>query len=276
VINREVLILDEPFSLQETLIEFELRYSDRKSLLAGLDIVLHDYFSRRLNLPLWQYLGIPSPYGKHSSYTISIDKPDNLVKRLEAAKDFPAVKVKIGSEYDRENLEMIHSTGQFKIRVDANSAFEYDQFIELVPLLNKLEVEMVEQPLADSKPEELMSLKKELQAPIYLDESIVEVEDIYRYAQSIDGINIKLQRVGGIRQAMKMIQVAKSLDLGIMFGCMLETSIGNTAAAHLAGFANFLDLDSSFLLKHDLSDGIKLDHGKIQFPDRPGIGVKLK
>lgn len=275
-IEDDDIVIEDPFNLNETLNTLEKKYGDRKSLLAGLDIALYDYVSKRLKLPLWQYLGLPNPHGRRTSYTISIDSPENVVKRLELAKGFPAVKLKIGSEYDRDNLKLIHSTGKFKLRVDANSAFTLDQFMEIVPLLNDSGVEMVEQPLIDSDPGELRVLKQELTAPIYLDESIVEIEDIYRYVGSIDGINIKLQRVGGIRPALKMIQVARSVDMKIMFGCMLETSIGNTAAAHLAGFAEFLDLDSSFLIQDDPFDGIHIDRGEIFIPDRPGLGVKRK
>ncbi|MBD3381381.1 MAG: hypothetical protein GF404_04205 [candidate division Zixibacteria bacterium] len=274
VIENDNIDIADPFDLNAVLIDLEKRFGDRKSLLAGLDIALYDYISTKLELPLWQYLGIPDPHGKETSYTVSIDSPENVVKRLEAAKGFPAVKLKIGSDHDLDNLKLIHSTGKFKLRVDANSAFTLDQFMELVPLINDIGVELIEQPLVDSDPNDLKMLKRELRAPIYLDESIVEVEDIYRYVGSIDGINIKLQRVGGIHQALKMIQVARSVDMKIMFGCMLETSIGNTAAAHLAGFAEFLDLDSSFLIRDDPFVGIKIDRGKILVPDSPGLGVR--
>jgi len=113
---------------------------------------------------------------------------------------------------------LIREVGRFKIRVDANGAYTYDQFLELAPDLNAAEVELVEQPLKDSSPDDLKRLRNRLDAPIFLDESIIEPEDIYRFENAIDGINIKLQRVGGIRPALKMIQIAKSLGMKIMFG----------------------------------------------------------
>lgn len=276
VITEDKIEISDPFELSKTMDEFESKYGDRKSLLAGLDMVLYDYISRKLELPLYQYLGIPEPKFPQTSYTISIDSPDNLQKRLEAAEGFQALKLKIGSEYDRQNLEYIAGTGRFRIRVDANGAFTYEEFLELVPFLNDCRVELVEQPLKDSDPSELKRLREELKAPIFLDESIIEVQDIYRYVDAIDGINIKLQRVGGIRVALKMIQAAKSLGMKIMFGCMLETAIGNSAAAQLAGFADFLDLDSSILLKDDPFQGITVDRGAIRLPSGNGIGVSRR
>jgi len=272
-INRAKIKIEDQFEFSIFLDSLDKRYHDKKSLLAGLDIVLHDYIARKLELPLYQYLGIPAPYGKETSYTISIDRPDNMKTRLQAAEGFRSIKLKIGSEHDRENLALIRDIGKFKIRVDANGAYSYDQFLELAPDLNAAGVELVEQPLKDSPPEDLKRLRNKLDAPIFLDESIIEPEDIYRYENAIDGINIKLQRVGGIRPALKMIQIAKSLGMKIMFGCMLETNIGNSAAAHLAGFADFLDLDSSYLLAGDPFEGIIIKEGKISIPDRNGIGV---
>jgi L-alanine-DL-glutamate epimerase-like enolase superfamily enzyme len=276
IINEDRIEIHEPIEFSKTLDEFENKYGDRKSLLAGLDMVLYDYISRKLELPLYQYLGIPEPRHLQTSYTISIDSPGNLLKRLESAEGFPAVKLKIGSEYDRQNLELIAKTGKYRIRLDANGAYTLGEFLELVPLLNNCRVELVEQPLKESDPSEIKRLRQELKAPIFLDESIVEVQDIYRYVDAIDGINIKLQRVGGIRVALKMIQAARSLGMKIMFGCMLETSIGNSAAAQLSGFADFLDLDSSILLKDDPFQGITIDRGAINLPSGYGFGVNRR
>ncbi len=272
-INQDDIRIDDPLEVSLFLDRLEEKYGDKKSLLAGLDMALFDYICKQLDLPLHQYLGIPEPENLTTSYTISIDKPENIESRLKDAEGFEAVKVKIGSEYDRENLEKIAAQNKYKIRVDANGAFTMDKIENLIPFLNDLNLELVEQPLADSDPIQLRELRNKLNAPIFLDESIVEVEDIFRYVNAIDGINIKLQRVGGIRTAMKMIQAARSVGMKIMFGCMLETNIGNSAAARMGAFADFLDLDSSYLLADDPFEGITIDHGKIMLPDRPGIGV---
>ncbi|HDS01001.1 MAG TPA: dipeptide epimerase [candidate division Zixibacteria bacterium] len=276
VINESRLEIKEALEFSRQLDYYEEMFSGRKSLLAGLDIVLHDYISRKLDLPLYQYLGIPDPQNLETSYTISIDKPENLEKRLKAAEGFKSVKLKIGSEYDKENLKILHDRTKFRIRVDANGAFALDQIMELVPIFNDYKLELVEQPLAESSPSDLKMLRKELKVPIFLDESIVEVQDVYKYLGAIDGVNIKLQRVGGIRMALKMIQAARSLGMKIMFGCMLETNIGNCATAHLGGFADFLDLDSSMLLKDDPFEGLSIDRGRIIMPAGKGIGARRK
>jgi len=276
-INSSKIEINEPLELSQTLIEFGQKYKNQKSLLAGLDMVLYDYISNKLELPLYQYLGIPAPVSLETSYTISIVTPSELPDKLKYAEGFGSIKLKIGSDYDRENLEYLKSLERFKIRVDANSAFSREQMQELIPLLNAMPLELIEQPLRDSDPEHLRQLRKKLNAPIFLDESILEVEDIYRYVDCIDGINIKLQRVGGIRPALMMIQAAKSVGMKIMLGCMLETSIGNTATAHLGGLADFLDLDSSILLKYDPFEGMTVAHGRISLPaNRPGIGVRRR
>ena len=276
-INSSNIEIDELLEISQTLIEFGQKYKNQKSLLAGLDMALYDYISKKLELPLYQYLGIPAPVDLETSYTISIVTPSELPDKLKHAEGFKSIKLKIGSEYDRENLEYIKSLGKYKIRVDANSAFSWEQMQELIPLLNAMPIELVEQPLQDSDPVKLGLLRNQLNAPIFLDESIVEVEDIFKYVGCIDGINIKLQRVGGIRPALIMIQTAKSVGMKIMLGCMLETSIGNTATAHLGGLADFLDLDSSILLKHDPFNGMTVDRGRINLPsNRTGIGVRRR
>ncbi|MBD3218898.1 MAG: hypothetical protein GF310_11525 [candidate division Zixibacteria bacterium] len=276
VINESNIEIEEALELSKLLDYFEETFSDRQSLLAGLDIVLYDYISRKLGLRLYEYLGIPEPSNLDTSYTLSIDTPENLEKRMKAAEGFKSVKLKIGSEYDKENLKILHERTDFRIRVDANGAFTLDQIMELVPLFNDYNLELVEQPLAESSASDLKMLRKEMKVPIFLDESIVEVQDIYKYVGAIDGINIKLQRVGGIRMALKMIQAAKSLGMKIMFGCMLETNIGNCATAQLGGFADFLDLDSSMLLKDDPFEGLSIDKGKILMPAGKGIGVRRR
>ncbi len=276
VINESKIEVQEALELSRLLDYFEEIYQERKSLLAGLDIVLHDYISRKLNLPLYQYLGIPDPQNLETSYTISIDTPENIEKRIKAAEGFKSVKLKIGSEYDRENLRLLHDRTDFRIRVDANGAFSLDQIMELVPVFNDYKLELVEQPLAESRPSDLKMLRKELKVPIFLDESIVEVQDVYKYLGAIDGINIKLQRVGGIRMALKMIQAARSLGMKIMFGCMLETNIGNCATAQLGGFADFLDLDSSMLLSDDPFEGLSIDRGRIIMLAGKGIGARRR
>ncbi len=261
------------FDLTEQLDLLASAFGDRRSLLAGLDIALHDLAARDENKPLHEYLGFPDPSGKESSYTISIDSPDTMQQRLEAAKDFRILKLKLGSEYDEENLKIVARQPGRIVRVDGNGAFAMDNIEWLIRAAFDYKLELIEEPLDGPSLTDLKELKRELNCPLVLDESIRCTDDIERFGDSISGINIKLQKVGGIRNAMRMIEVAKSMEMKLMIGCMLETSVGVAASANLCGVMDYIDLDSSYLLRDDPFNGMRLKDGKLVMPDRAGHGA---
>jgi L-alanine-DL-glutamate epimerase-like enolase superfamily enzyme len=263
----------DPFELSGALDLVRNECGDRYSLLAGLDIAIHDYISRSLELPLWRYLGLPDPSGRESSYTISIDSPGKIESRLKDAEDFRILKLKLGSEYDEENLEILGRLPGRTVRVDANGALSLGNIEWLIKAACDYKLELIEEPLTDPSLSDLRELGRELKCPIVMDESVKTVDDIYKFENCIGGINIKLQKVGGIRNSLRMIEAARSLDMHVMFGCMLETSVGISASAHLAGMADYLDLDSIVLIEDDPFTGVTLKDGRLVFPDRPGHGA---
>jgi len=265
--------LDDP---DELLAELAAVYSDRLSLLAGLDIAVYDWVAKSAGERLNEYLGMPDPNGRESSYTISIDKPETMEHRLKAADDFRILKLKLGSEYDEENLRIVAGQPGRIVRVDGNGAFSMDNIEWLLKAARDYKLELVEEPLGAPSEEELRDLRKELYCPLILDESVKCTDDIERFGSSISGINIKLQKVGGIRNALRMIQLARKMKLKLMIGCMLETSVGTSASASLCGVMDYIDLDSAYLLSDDPFEGFKLQYGRLSPPNHPGHGAVLK
>ncbi len=264
---------EESFDLSQVHGDLGRACGDRLSMLAGLDIALYDYASRRGDLPLWKLLKLPDPSERESSYTISVDKPSGVEIRLKSAEDFRILKLKLGGEYDQDNLELLGRLPGRTIRVDANGAFDLNDIEWLIKAAYDLNLELIEEPLSDPSPSNLRDLQKELKCPIIMDESVKSIDDLRKFEGCIGGVNIKLQKVGGISNALKIIDVAKRTDMKIMIGCMLETSIGISAAAHFAGIADYLDLDSITLIADDPFNGITLEDGRLCFPDRPGHGA---
>ncbi len=263
----------DPFELSDMLRAVQSDCGDRLSLLAGLDIALYDYISRKLGLPLWQYLGLPDPSDRESSYTISIDKPGMIEHRLKGAEDFRILKLKLGSEYDQENVEILGRLPGRAVRVDANGALSMNDVEWLIEAAHNYGLELIEEPLDDPKPSDLRELQREFNCPVVMDESVKGVDDIYRYEGCIGGINIKLQKVGGINNALRMIELARSMNMCVMIGCMLETSVGVSASANLVGLVDYIDLDSIVLIRDDPFSGVKLTDGKLRFSGRPGHGA---
>ncbi len=263
----------DPFELSAAIASLREECGDRYSLLAGLDIALYDYISRELELPLWAYLGLPDPSGRESSYTISIDEPGMIEKRLEAAKDFRILKLKLGSDYDQENLRILGRLRGRTVRVDANGVLSLDDIEWLIRAAYEYRLELIEEPLSDPKPKDLRDLQRELKCPVVMDESIKTVDDIYKFEGCIGGVNVKLQKVGGIAKSLRIIECARGFDMHVMIGCMLETSVGVSASANLAGLADYLDLDSIVLIDDDPFAGVILADGRLVFPLRPGHGA---
>jgi L-alanine-DL-glutamate epimerase-like enolase superfamily enzyme len=263
----------KPFDLDQSLDFVHRECGERSSLAAGLDIALHDYWSRQVELPLWSRLGLPNPSGRETSYTISIDRPSATEARLKAASNFRILKLKLGSENDQDNLAILGHLQGRTIRVDANGAFELSNIEWLIRAAHDLKLELIEEPLKSPKLSDLRDMQSELRCPVVMDESVKCIDDVERFKGVVGGINIKLQKVGGIRRALEMIRSARGAGMKIMVGCMLETSVGISASANLAGLADYIDLDSIELIGDDPFAGVELKDGRLVMPNRPGHGA---
>jgi L-alanine-DL-glutamate epimerase-like enolase superfamily enzyme len=251
------------------------RLGGSRAARAAVDLALHDALGKRLGSPLHELLGLAQLPLPATSFTIAITAPDELVARVEEAAGYPILKVKLGTDRDLDIVRTIRAAApDTTIRVDANAAWTVQQALSLIPQFAELGVELIEQPLAVDDIDGLRQLKRaKLPVPIIADESVKEPSDIVRLADAVDGVNVKLMKTGGIRGALAAIETARSCGLQVMLGCMVETSLGATAAAHLAGLADWIDLDGPLLIANDPYIGVRYDGATLTLPQRPGLGV---
>lgn len=258
-------------------IERELRHTvpGNGSAHAAVSAALHDLFGKRTGLPVWRLFGLDPTDTPLSSFTIGIDEPEEMAKRVGAVPGWPILKIKLGTDRDRERVEAVRDADPSRrLQVDANAAWTADAAIRNIRMLADLGVEMVEQPLPPGSPEDWRRVHEASPLPIFADESCLHPTDVPGLVGLVDGVNIKLTKCGGIREAVRTVHTARACGLDVMFGCMLESSLGIAAAAHLAPLADRLDLDGAALLAEDPFDGPKLVSARLQLGSEPGLGVR--
>jgi len=267
---------DDPFQIESILSRLDKKIARNFSAKAAIDMALHDLVAKRLNIPLYQLLGLDGKIPLVTSYTIGIDTPEKMKEKTKQAKDFLVYKVKVGVENDMEMVKAVREVTDAKIRVDANAGWSAEEALEKINQLKEYEIEFVEQPVDPQDKAGLKKIKEKAETPIIIDEQLMTSKDIPDFVGLCDGINIKLAKCGGIREALRMIHVAKAHGLKVMLGCMIESSVGIAAAAHLGSLADFLDLDGNLLVSNDPYEGLRLDKGKLFLSDLPGLGVVPK
>jgi L-alanine-DL-glutamate epimerase-like enolase superfamily enzyme len=264
---------NDPFQIETILSHLDREIKGNFSAKAAVDIALHDLVGKRLNLPLYKLLGLDGKKPLVTSYTIAIDSPEKMKERTKEAKGFLVYKVKMGVEGDMEMVKAVRGATDAKIRVDANAGWSLDQALEKIKQLKSLDIEFVEQPIHPTDKAGLRKIKEKSEIPIIIDEWLMTSKDIPDFVGICDGINIKLAKCGGIREALRMIHAARAHGLRVMLGCMIESSVGIAAAAQLGSLVDYLDLDGNLLVTNDPYQGIELDKGKLQLSDLPGLGV---
>ena len=264
---------NDPFAIEEILAHMDHLLGLNPSAKAAIDMALYDLVGKRLNVPVYKLLGLSAARTPLTSFTIGIDTPENMAQKALAARDYPILKIKVGTQNDVANLRAIREVSKAIIRVDANTAWTPKEAIRAINELAQFDIEFVEQPVAPSDLAGLKYVREHTPLPIITDESSVTVEDIPRVAEYTDGINIKLMKCGGISHALKMIHVARAHNLKIMLGCMVESSLAITAAAHLTPLIDYADLDGHLLVDNDPYTGVKVEQGRLILPDGPGLGV---
>lgn len=249
---------------------------------AALDMALHDWMGKRAGLPLWQLWGGDRQQIVPTSVTIGISTPEAAQHRLRLWRDVfepQAVKIKLGSpagiEADQAMFLAVRkdTPTQVKVSVDANGGWSVEDAIRMSHWLAERGVTYLEQPLAAGHEEGLRSLYHQSPIPIFVDESCYTSRDVAQLSDRVHGINIKLMKAGGLSEALRMVHAAQAWGLQIMFGCYSDTSLSNTAAAHLAPFAHHLDLDSHLNLTNDPFQGATLHNGRLIPNEQPGLGV---
>jgi L-alanine-DL-glutamate epimerase-like enolase superfamily enzyme len=244
------------------------------SAKSAVSAALHDLAAKRLGVPLYRLWGLDPAAAPRSSFTIAIAEEAELRRRVAEAAEYPILKVKLGSDRDEEIIRTVRDAAPGKtLRVDANAAWTPKHALRMIGLLAELGVEFVEQPLPPQDVEGLRFVRERSPLHIVADESCITAADIPRLVGAVDGINIKLSKCGGLREALRMIAVARAHGLLVMAGCMIESSLGITAAAHFAPLLDCADLDGAALLANDPFAGATIAAGRIALPDAPGLGV---
>ncbi len=268
------LVGDDPFALEE--IGGRLAAcSGEQAAKAALDAALHDLCGKLAGLPVWRLLGLPRR-GPPTSWTIWLGTPDDMSRRAErAAGRHRRLKLKLGGGdgLDVERVRAVRGATELPLQVDVNEYWSLDEALDALPQLAGLGVEYCEQPLPEGDtggPE----LKRRSPLPIYVDEDCHSLADVAACAERAHGINIKLAKSGGIREAIRMAHAARALGLGVMLGCMIESGLGISAACQLASLCDHVDLDGNLLLTEDPWPGVDFVDG-VQLPsEAPGLGVR--
>jgi len=265
------LLGDDPWALDE--IHARLPGGERAAR-AAVDAALHDLCAKQASVPLYRLLGL-TPTGPYTSWTIWLGDPADMARRAEAvAGRFRRLKLKLGGRdgLDVERVRAVRSVTDVPLQVDVNEYWSLEEARDALPQLAALGVEYCEQPLPAGDPGG-PELRATSPFPIYVDEDCHTLADVAACAERAHGINIKLAKSGGVREAVRMASAARALGLGVMLGCMLESGLGIAPAAHIASLCDHVDLDGNLLLRDDPWPGVRFEDGRQAPSDLPGLGV---
>lgn len=241
---------------------------------AALDMALHDLAAKALGAPLYRVLGLDPAAMAPTSFSIGIDEPDKVAAKVREAPAFATYKIKLGTPRDREIVDAVRSATDRPLRVDANEAWkDRDEALAKIRWLAERGVELVEQPMPADDVEGARWLCARSPLPIIADEAVQLAADVPRLAGAYHGLNLKLQKCGGIAEALRVIEVARACGLKTMLGCMIESGLGIAAAAHIAPLVDWVDLDGNLLLAADPFPGHPVEGGVLRLRDEPGLGV---
>jgi len=267
---------DDPFMIEDIMQRLDKIIRLNPSAKAAVDMALYDIMGKMLGVPVYKLLGLNPARTPRTSFTIGLDSPAQMAKKALLANNYPILKVKVGTRHDLEILKAIREVSSATIRVDANAGWTPKEAIRMINALAPHNIEFVEQPITPRDLAGLKLIRDNVPVPIIADESSITCEDIPLLANCVDGINIKLMKCAGIRHALKMIHVARAHNLRVMIGCMIESSLAITAAAHLTPLVDYADLDGNLLIDNDPYVGVTVENGKLVLPDRPGLGIQEK
>lgn len=251
----------------------ELRLHRNPAARAALSAALHDLAGKRLGIPVYQMWGLDPAKAPRSTFTIGMDTPERIKMKVKEADQYPVLKIKLGSDRDMDILKAIRDTTSKEIRVDANCGWDVKRAIRMLPVLEEFGVTVLEQPLMPRNYDGLAQIRRAAKIPLIADEDCEVALDIPRLVGSVDGINIKLAKCGSLREALRMIAIARANHMMVMVGCMIESSLAITAAAHFTPLVDIVDLDGAALLSKDPMVGATIDGGQVKLPTGAGLGV---
>ena len=270
------MLPEDPFQLEDTERAWEAKLRGNAAARAALSSALHDLVGKRLGIPVYRLWGLDPCTAPRSTFTIGLDTPERIKAKVQEADEFPILKVKLGTDRDLEILRAIRDATDKELRVDANCGWTVKRALRMLPILDEFGVTVLEQPLPPQDHDGLAVVTAQADIPVIADESCLTTVDIPPLVGKVDGINIKLAKCGGLREALRMIAVARAHGLMVMVGCMIESSLGITAAAHFTPLVDIVDLDGAALLSDDPFVGARIDGGQVTLPSEPGLGVRRR
>lgn len=267
----------DPFGLEDILAYVDSLSPGDTAAKAAVDIALHDLVGKLLGAPWYKIWGLNKEKTPSTTFTIGIDTPDVVRgKTREVAGQFNILKVKLGRDNDKEMIRTIRSVSALPIAVDANQGWSDRQYaLDMIHWLKEQGIVMIEQPMPKEQLDDIAWITQQSPLPVFADESLQRLNDVTALKGAFTGINIKLMKCIGMREAWKMVTLARALDMKVMVGCMTETSCAVSAAAQLSPVVDFADLDGNLLISNDRFKGMEVINGKITLNDLPGIGVDL-
>ena len=265
----------DPFLMDDILEYVDSVEEGNRAAKACVDIALHDLIGKLVDQPLYKLWGLNPVYTPMTSFTIGIDTPEVVREKTVEASRFRVLKVKLGGGNDRQMIETVRSVTDVPLYVDVNQGWsDRQQALDKAEWLKEQGVEFIEQPLPKENLEDIAWLTQHSPLPIIADEAFQRLKDVAEFKGLYSGINIKLMKSTGLREAHKMITVARAMDMHVMIGCMVETSCAVSAAAQLSPLVDWADLDGNLLISNDPYEGIQVIDGKVTLNELPGIGIR--
>ena len=267
---------ESPFLLDDILNYVDSIEKGNTSAKCAIDLALHDWIGKKLGVPLYQLWGLNPAKTAKCSFTIAIDSKEIVEQKVREAEEYPILKVKVGLDNDKEMIDTIRKITDKVLYVDANEGWKDKHLaLERIKWLKDQNVEFVEQPMPAEQFDDIKWLRDKSDLPLIADESVLRLEEIPKLAEAYDGINIKLMKCTGLREAVRMINTAQALKMKIMMGCMIETAVGISAGAHLGPLLDYADLDGNVLISNDPFDGVRNIRGELKLNSKPGLGVTV-
>jgi len=263
-----------PFELESILEAIDGLAPGNPAAKASVDIALHDLVGKLLKQPWYNIWGYDPTLAPVTTFTIGIDTPEVVKQKTKEAAEFKVLKIKLGRDTDKAMVEAIRSVTDTPMSGDANQGWtDRQQALDMIGWLKERGFLYVEQPLPKERVDDLAWITERSPLPVIGDEGVQRLKDVHKAQGVYSGINIKLMKSTGMREAQKMLLLARALDMKVMLGCMTETSCGISAASHLSPMVDWADLDGALLISNDVFDGTRVIDGKIALTDRPGIGA---
>jgi len=265
----------DPFQIEDILEYVDSLMTNNTAAKASIDIALHDLVGKMMNQPWYKIWGYNKSTTPFTTFTIGIDVEEIIKQKVKEADEYKLLKIKLGSEDDKKLIQTIRSVTDKVIAVDVNQGWTDKQFaLDMICWMNENNVKLIEQPMPKERIDDIAWLTEQSPLPIFADEGVQRLTDVAKLQGIYTGINIKLMKCTGMREAHKMLNLAKTLNLKVMIGCMTETSCAISAASQLAPQVEWADLDGNLLIKNDPYEGTKIIDGKILLNNESGIGLK--